>query len=555
MMKKLYFLFWVLSSSLAFAQEYPFSSKVDSTHIRIGSEVLLTIETTVDTTARVRFPEEKYFGALEVLESYPTDTLFNKKDLKYQLIKKYGLTQFDSGTYVIPSLKVLINNKTYATDSFQIHVANVQVDTLKQPLYDIKDIQTAGEVNYNKWFWIIFVLALVGVLGYFGYQFYKHKKSTQKKEEEKLFTPIEKATLELKKLEERQLLEHGQVKEYYSDLTNIIRVYFEEAIKLPARESTSSELIVGLQQIARSKKIPLNNQIITDLDQVLKQADLVKFAKSKPLDFEIIRDRNTLEQTIQSIHNLIPEKTPEELEAERNEELRIALEQKKRRKKIISNATFAASILLVVGLAYWLATSGLDTIKNKFFASSTTEFLTSEWITSEYGDPPIKIETPLVLMREQAQEVLPAQIANYFKEGAIFTDGDLSGEYFILVATANITGAKDGNPEGEKPEDTLSLEQLLELNYTMLELKGATNILMQHETFKAENGLEGIKAYGSLQQVNKAEKSAKKMYYEILIFKQNTAFQQVMIFVDDADPNKKEIIDRVIHSVELGQAK
>jgi hypothetical protein len=57
--------------------------------------------------------------------------------------QKYGLTQFDSGKYTIPSIKILINSKSYMTDSIAVEVANVTVDTLKQKMFDIKDIQPA----------------------------------------------------------------------------------------------------------------------------------------------------------------------------------------------------------------------------------------------------------------------------------------------------------------------------------------------------------------------------------------------------------------------------
>ena len=76
-----------------------------------------------------------------MIESYPIDTI--KEDTKYQWIKKYGLTQFDTGKYTIPRIPVLINKKTVLSDSIKIQVFDVKVDTLKQKMYDIKPIMEA----------------------------------------------------------------------------------------------------------------------------------------------------------------------------------------------------------------------------------------------------------------------------------------------------------------------------------------------------------------------------------------------------------------------------
>ena len=106
-MKKLivYFLF----SATVFAQQKQVQTSIDTTKNKIGAEFKLTLKTNVDTLSKVVFPNVKNFGALEVIQSYPIDTI--KKNDRYELIKKYGLTQFDSGKYTIPSIKILINNK------------------------------------------------------------------------------------------------------------------------------------------------------------------------------------------------------------------------------------------------------------------------------------------------------------------------------------------------------------------------------------------------------------------------------------------------------------
>lgn len=533
-----------------FAQQKQIETTTDSTKIRIGSQFHLILKTKVDTASSVIFPKEQMFGALEVLEDYPTDTIIdNKNRTKFELIKKYGLTQFDSGRYVIPQLKVLINNKPFLTDSLFIEVTNVQVDTLKQPLYDIKDVIVDNQSSSMKWWmWLLISLALIGG-GVWAFIQWKKKQTKTSKEPEVVYTPIEKATIGLKKLEEKQLIEKGAIKDYYSELTDIARTYLEEAVKIPAMENTTAELIENLKLTAIKRNLAFSDEMISSLEKVLKQADLVKFAKSKPLDFEIVEDRNSVEKTLRTMHGIIPLKTPEEEEAERNEELRLELERKRRKKKMISNISFATGIVIVIGLAYWVATSGISTIKNKFFGSPTTEFLTSEWITSEYGNPPVKIETPKVLKRMQSSEFIPDEMKALFKELTMFGEGSMFGDYYIMVSTMKF------QEQAQQQASQIDLNLVLDGNYSLWEKQGAKNILMQKEQYQTVGGIEGMKAYGALDFLNPITKSSTKVYYEMLVFKQAQGIQQVIVIIKESDPNKKEIIDRIINSVELGQAR
>ena len=121
----------------------------------------------VNAKDKVVFPNAKNFGALEVLESYPIDTI--KNNTEFELIKKYGLTQFDSGRYVIPKLLVKINKAEFKTDSLSIIVNDVKVDTTKQQMYDIRDIIATEEKPSNEWWKLLILLALIVASGFGSY--------------------------------------------------------------------------------------------------------------------------------------------------------------------------------------------------------------------------------------------------------------------------------------------------------------------------------------------------------------------------------------------------
>ena len=114
------------------------SSSIDSTAIKIGAELFYKIQVKTDSTTLVVFSEEQTFQPLEMINSYAIDT--TKKEGYYQLTKTYGLTQFDSGVYTIPKQKIIIGDKVFFTDSLQVQVNTVIVDTTKQKLFDIKPL-------------------------------------------------------------------------------------------------------------------------------------------------------------------------------------------------------------------------------------------------------------------------------------------------------------------------------------------------------------------------------------------------------------------------------
>ncbi|MFM2010268.1 MAG: hypothetical protein RLZZ479_659, partial [Bacteroidota bacterium] len=421
-MKKIAFIVFYLLSTALFAQKV--TTAIDTTRIKIGAEFKLTLKTSVDTSARVVFPNLKNMGALEVIRSYPIDTIRNND--RYELIKKYGLTQFDSGKYTIPRVSILINKKPVFSDSILVEVANVKVDTLQQKMYDIKDI-VAAESHWGNWWKYLLAIILLAGLGALGYWYFK-KKQKKNTEEEVYTTPIEKATSLLTILEKKELWQQGEIKEYYSQLTDIARNYIEEAIEIPAMESTTSELISALKAASVKKKMTLSQETIENLERVLKQADLVKFAKSKPLDFEITEDRNKIQKAILTLDKAIPVEVPEEEDLLLNEAQRqhqIQLQLKKKKAKQIRTAIVSALVLLVLVTGFFVATRGFSYVIDTVFGRETKELLEGEWVKSEYGNPGILIETPQVLKRVDAEKVLPKNTMALIKEMQLFQYGDM----------------------------------------------------------------------------------------------------------------------------------
>ena len=270
------------------------SSKIDTTSIRIGEQ--FNYEIIVDQTSDVRFPklELDSLNRIGVVTSHEIDSLKN------QLIKKYTLTSFDSGRYVLPGQEIFIKDKRFLTKDVLIDVATVPVDTIKQPMYHIKDIENEPYLfsDYLNYFWgLIALLIIIGLILYFVLR----DKPT---EEEILLRipPFDAAKKRLMELDGKELISQNKIKLYYVELTDIVRTFIERELNIPALESTTEELLETITDFNSSSKLDIPRDTLIKLQILLKEADLVKFAKSKPLQNEISLHRIDAEGIIDTLH-------------------------------------------------------------------------------------------------------------------------------------------------------------------------------------------------------------------------------------------------------------
>jgi hypothetical protein len=537
MRKTIYLHIALLFGVFGFSQKI--TTSIDSSQIKIGSQFLLTIKASVNAKDKVVFPEGKFFGALEVLESFPIDTV--KNNAHYELIKKYGLTQFDSGRYAIPKLLVKINQKAFRTDSLSVLVNNVKVDTTKQQMYDIKNIIATEEKPNSEWWKWLVLLGLIIASGFAAYFIIKKIQKREDLAEEFFASPIEKAIAYLQNLDKKQLLQKGEVKEYYSEMTDIARTYIEESVKVPAMESTSSELIAALKKAISEKKMFINRDELEQFKGVLENSDLVKFAKSKPLQFEIEKDKGIIDKFLIIIDKALP-RSEAEAEVLFAEEVRKKeLKQQKFKRTVI--AVGIAASLFVLAVSLFLYTIGFDYLKENYLGYSTAELLEKEWVSSEYGEPAIIIETPKVLYRnndEKIQNNLPENVksTNRFMSGSIVDDFSI-----VLITTAF------------KDTTRLDLEVALENDLKELERFGAKNIIVKTADFENAKGLSGKKSSGTFTAFNSKTEEEQKMSYEIVVFAQPGGAQEIFLIYKEDDTHAKQVTEKIQNSIELRKAK
>lgn len=514
-------------------------TSIDTTSIKIGEELKIQFEVEADSLDLVVFPDQQTFSPLEVIESYPTDTSYAANKIKYR--KQYGLTQFDSGSYTIPRQKIIFNNKFYLSDSINVEVRDVAIDTTKQKLFDIKtaiDIEKPPFNFIKLLYWLVPILILLVIIGFIVFQ--RKKKRAQA---EVVLPPYEEAIVALKKLDTSEHLIKNESKEYYSLLTEIVKRYLDREVDDAAQESTTDELIDRLQMHKDAGHFDFDSEDIKRLDGILKRADLVKFAKMQQNSGQAAADRSSVEEIINHTHEAIPEPTEEELlqdELYREEQLK----KKKRRKIVGAIAVFV--FLGIIALGTSVALNGFQSTKDSivsFFGGSETmkEKLEGRWFKSDYGSPSIIIETPDVLVRTEIP--ITNETGELIDHISYFESGKMGDDFYVAVT---VTSYKEEAMKGQEHDLEASLEGALR----GIEAQGAMNMIVKKEEFTSEKGLKGLKAYGDFNyKLPNGNIKESKVGYQVILFAQGTALQMVTLVYNQDKEFANQIKDRIINSI------
>ena len=287
-MKRLFAIALLFTGLAARAQETPtVTARVAPDSIMIGDRFDLTGEVDKDLVQVVQFPEfeNKEGSPLELVKDHPIDTL--ERDGRHlRLRKRYTLAAFEEGKWNLGLQAVLYADKNIvdtlrARDSLYLEVATFQIDSTSQSIYDLKAQKNLPfrfrEVSgYVKW-GIVFLLALL-VAGYA----LKRYLASRGKGFGDLFKPAPPlpphvaAIQALEALHNQNLWQNNRHKQSYSGLTDILRPYIAARWGFGAMEMTSDEII----ETMRPEELP--DKARMDLTAILRDADLVKFAKATP---------------------------------------------------------------------------------------------------------------------------------------------------------------------------------------------------------------------------------------------------------------------------------
>lgn len=530
------FVYFSITLSLWAQSEVELKAAVDSTQIKIGAQLNYTLQVKADSIAQVIFPEQPIFAPFELLEESLIDTLRTRTHYLYT--KRYALIHFDSGNYFIPQQQVLVNGFSKIADLIPVRVNSVIVDTTKQKLFDIKPLFTV-EKNYDvlisRVLWgLVFALIILGIS--YTYLFQKRRKELRERE----LPPFDRAIEELKALEYEKPTLQDEYKLYYSRLTDVVRRYLEEEAKIDALESTSEELLNKLEMRKDAGTLDLDHATLKSLREVLKTADLVKFAKSMP-EYRIANeDRKAVEHVVMETKEALPEPTEEEL---REKEAYKEYLAKRRRKEqwiwgLSGTGILAVTILVVSMLVY-----GFYPVRDTLLMYPTKGLYSGQWVNSQYGTPPLKIETPEVLERIPNENDLIQQ----------FSLGTLDSPFYIDLKFdfPKLELKKEETNSDPQQANTEKAQALVNTIISNFESGGAVNILMKNDEVTLPSGVPVAKIFGTLDYPKKGEKDRVRCSFNTLLltFEEGTIILTMMY--EKEDRYASEIEQRIINSIEL----
>jgi len=296
------------------AQTISVGASTDTTDYLVGDFITYKIEVIAKKNVRL-FPPS-ITDSLKNIEFISSDKpVVTEGSDSRTTIYKYTLAGYDSVDVTIPEIPVeykiagdsTIRKITTDPVSFTVHTVPVK------PNEDIKDVKDPQKIPYD-WKWLLFWIAIGIILlaaAYYFYRRYKQKKGELVPEKKIIkIPPHVRAFSALDELEREQLWQQGRIKEYHSKLTEIVRAYFEERFILPALELTTTESLQRLNTVEEAK------DIIEITHNFLTNADLVKFAKFKPIE-------SVNEEMMEQAREIVQRTIPKEKEITEPEEVNV----------------------------------------------------------------------------------------------------------------------------------------------------------------------------------------------------------------------------------------
>lgn len=280
MIAKLCGCFLLFGTTWAGAQNIQVRATIDSTSILVGQQTRIRLELAQDKSNAVSLilPADTLLKGIEILDVSAADTA-TLSDSRIQINQNILVTSFDSGFYYVPPFKYVAGADTFSTNSLSLKVVPFEVDTTAAE-FDIKTVMAPPFVwkDYLSIILLSLLIPLAVLAGLLIYRRYKNKKPLLNLNKEKPKLPVHvRAIAALEELKQQKLWQNGREKEYYTDITDILREYIEERFHINAKEMTSDEILSAIKETSDA------NSVYNSLRQILQTADYVKFAKMRPL--------------------------------------------------------------------------------------------------------------------------------------------------------------------------------------------------------------------------------------------------------------------------------
>jgi len=270
-MRKYIVIFILLILAVVSHAQVQVTASVDSTKILIGGRSHYFITVYAPKGTKISFPEfnnkKEIISDVEVL-SAKSDTA--NANGKVRIRRIYTITAWDAKRYTIPAQKVIVDGATKTTGNVALDVQAVPIDTVKSTPMPPDDIQKVP-FSWGEWVPVILVLVLALILiciVFYLYRILCHKKNGMTPKNTRTLSYYEQAKQDLSEIAANKML-YAEQKDYYTDVTNVLRKYISQRYNINALEMTSHEILESMKDVCD----------VSELKVVFNTADLVKFAK------------------------------------------------------------------------------------------------------------------------------------------------------------------------------------------------------------------------------------------------------------------------------------
>lgn len=280
------------------------SAAIDSTTLFIGDQTDLHLQATCEVGEQVQFPVlgDELIPGIEIVDKTIIDTT-TLKDGRLQYNQYLTLTSFEDSLFYIAPLTFVSGDHTIQSEALTLNVVQpFEVDSADMAITDIKGVYEAPIWWWGVFRWLLLALGIVGIStgGYYLITYLQARVS--KKDEEldavELLRPAEEVALEkLDAIREEKIWQSGRVKEYHTQLTDVVREYIARRFEVSSAEQTSDETLRAMRPLLNDKK-----ELFEQLRKMLTLADLVKFAK-----WQATPDENEL--SLRSAYTFVKETT------------------------------------------------------------------------------------------------------------------------------------------------------------------------------------------------------------------------------------------------------
>lgn len=278
------------------------SASIDSTTLMIGDQTDLHLQVIHDATEQVQMPVfgETLQEGIEIVDRTIVDTI-TLPDGRVRLNQYLTLTSFRDSLFSIEPIAVASGEDTFWTEALALNVIQpFEVDS-SLAITDIKDIEKAPIWWWGIIRWILLgalVLALAVGLYYLWQWYQKNRKPEEEPIDPELLRPAEEVALEkLDAIKEAKIWKDGKVKEYQTELTDVVREYIGRRFDVHSTEKTSDETLQAMKPL-------IDKPLFERLKGMLQLADLVKFAK-----WHTTPDEN--EQALSTAYEFVKQTTPD----------------------------------------------------------------------------------------------------------------------------------------------------------------------------------------------------------------------------------------------------